>query len=173
MLIDLILSKLPTKNQFKQVFNKFSLDNFYFIQDNDWDVLSDKNTDNSMIINITNTKYKKWRYFISIYINKKIENQKLVYFSTAKQLAQIADCDVICCYYDNEIINSSMNNNPFYDFAYINEHWYLIDDINADYANARLEGGEIKIIRCIDKEMEYFLAFGKYLRFFNLMRHQL
>lgn len=164
MLIDLILSKLPSENQFKQVFNELGFDNFYFIQDNDWGVLSDKNTDNSIIINITNTKDKKWRYFISIYINKKIENQKLVYFTTAKQLAQIADCNVICCYYDNEIINNPISNNPFYDFAYIDNHWYLIDDSNADYANDKLKGGEIKIIKSIDKEMAYFLEFGEYFR---------
>lgn len=164
MLIDLILSKLPTKNQFKQVFNELGFDNFYFIQDNDWDVLSDKNTDNRMIINITNTKYKKWHYFISIYINKKMENEKLVYFTTAKQLAQIADCDVICCHYDNEIINSPISNNPFCDFALINNHWYLIDDSNADYANDKLKGGEIKIIQSIDGQMEYFLEFGEYFK---------
>ena len=33
--------------------------------------------------------------------------------------AQITPYDVICGYYDNEMIKSPMSDNPFYEFAYI------------------------------------------------------
>lgn len=67
---------------------------------------------------------------------------------------------MICCYFDNHIINSNTKN-PYLDFAYIDKHWYLIDDINAAYANNR-HHGDITIIRCIDQEMNYFLTHGIY-----------
>lgn len=171
MHINLILSKKPNQNQLSQIFKDFGFETCAFLQENNWEILENNNS--QIIINFSKTKDKKWLCNLEIFVNKIIESEKLFYFKITKQIAQITDCDVICCYYDNEIIGSSIKNNPFYDFAYINEHWYLIDGINTDYANARLEGEEIKIIRCIDKEMEYFLAFGKYLRFYNLMRHQL
>lgn len=103
---------------------------------------------------------EKWRCYLDIFIHTIIENEKQFYFQIAKQIAIITPCDVICCYYDNEIIGNPTSNNPFYDFAYINQHWYWIDDSNADYTNDELNGGDIQIIQSIDKEMEYFLAFG-------------
>ncbi|MDO4441980.1 MAG: hypothetical protein Q4B81_07335 [Moraxella sp.] len=162
MNIDLILSKIPSQNQLSQIFKNFGFKTCVFLQENDWESL--ENDSSEIIVNFSKILDKKWRCYLDIFINKRIENEKLFYFTTAKQLAQIADCNVICCYYDNEIINNPPDNNHFYDFAYTNNHWYLIDDSNADYANDELKGGEIKIIKSIDKEMEYFLEFGKYLK---------
>lgn len=161
MNIDLILSKAPSQNQLSQIFKNFGFKTCVFLQENDWESL--ENDSSEIIVNFSKILDKKWLCHLDIFIDKHIENEKLVYFTTAKQIAQIADCDVICCYYDNEIINSPISNNPFYDFAYIDNHWYLIDDANADYANDELKGKDIKIIKSIDKNMEYFLECGKCL----------
>lgn len=78
----------------------------------------------------------------------------------AKNIANTALCDVVCCYFDNKIIND-ISYHPYLDFAYINKHWYLIDDINATYANDG-HHGNIIIVRYIDKEMHHFLTHGTY-----------
>lgn len=161
MYINLILSQTPTQHQLRQIFHQFGFRTCAFLQEYDWENL--ENDDNEIIVNFSKTIDKKWQCYLDIFIHTIIENEKLFYFKIAQQIAIMTLCDVICCYYDYEIINSPIQNNPFYDFAYINQHWYWIDDIDADYANARLEGGEIKIIKSIDKEMEYFLEFGNYL----------
>lgn len=161
MNIDLILSKIPNQKQLNHIFKEFGFKACVFLQENNWEIL--ENDDSEIIINFLDTIDQKWLCHLEIFIFKKIENEKLFYFIIAKQISQIINCDVICCYFDNEIINSLISNNPFYDFSYINHHWYLIDDSNADYANNELKGGEIKIIKSIDEEMEYFLASGDYL----------
>ncbi|WFF39125.1 hypothetical protein LU290_02535 [Moraxella nasibovis] len=162
MNIDLILSKIPSQNQLSQIFKNFGFKTCVFLQENDWESL--ENDSSEIIVNFSKILDKKWLCHLDIFIDKHIENEKLFYFQISKQIALIIPCDVICCYYDNEIINSPISNNPFYDFAYIDNHWYLIDDANADYANDELKGGDIKIIKSIDKEMEYFLLNKCYLK---------
>lgn len=161
MQIPLILSKMPIENQLSQVFKDFGFEACVFVRENDWS--SVKNNSSEVVIDFFKVIDKKWQHNLLISIHKKVENPKIFYLKLAKHIAQMTDCDVICCCYDNNITNDPIEMNPFYDFAYINQHWYWIDDIDADYANDRLEGGEIKIIKSIDKEMEYFLEFGNYL----------
>lgn len=160
MQIPLILSKLPTQNQLSQIFKNFGFENCAFIQENNREGLKN----NSEIeINYYKVIDKKWQHNLLIGVNKKMENAQLFHFKIAKQIALIADCNVVCCYYNPEIIGNPPSDNAFLDFAYINQHWYWIDDVESDYAHAILAGGEIKILRCIDREMEYFLEFGRYL----------
>lgn len=156
MYIDLILSKTPSQKELGQIFKEFGFKTCTFLQNSHWEIL--ENDDSEIIINFLSTIDKKWLCHLEIFVFKNIENEKLLYFTVAKQIAKITLCDVICCYYDGEVINSSIKDNPFYDFAYIDNHWYVIDDSNADYANDELKGGDIIIVNSIDRFMRCFLS---------------
>lgn len=159
MNLDLISSKIPTKQSLDRVFKNFGYDNYVMMTDHDWQ----NNASADVYIQTEPLIDKKWQCHLSIFCKDFFDDkisEKLLYFLMAKNIADINSCDVICCYFDNHIINSNTKN-PYLDFAYIDKHWYLIDDINTAYANNR-HHGDITIIRCIDQEMNYFLTHGIY-----------
>lgn len=153
MILDLITNLLPSNDDFWHIFDECHLGIFVLIKNNDWQSIYNP-TDN--IININTTCDKIWQYHISFYLNHTLDN-KWLYFNIAKMLGDVVPCDVTCCYYDNKIIKSPIHDNPFYDFAYIDGHWYLIDDNNADYANDKANDGNIIIVKSIDRQMNDFL----------------
>lgn len=156
MLLNLILSKSPTQTQLQHIFNEFGF-HCLFLQD-DYSHFSHKKY-TAHILNIQTTHDKYWQYELEMMINQEDIDEKWLYYSIAEKIAKITLCDVICCYYDSEIIHSDIIQNPYYDFAIIHQHWYLIDDVDADYANHHSTHGNIKIIKSIHKQMQYFLNF--------------
>lgn len=55
------------------------------------------------------------------------------------------------------IKDSNIYNDPYYDFAFINNDWYLINDVEMFGDNLDEIKESIIIIKSIDKEMIYFL----------------
>lgn len=168
MYVNLILSKLPNEKQFKQTFKGLGFDDCFIIKDeNDW-LNVPKNDNIACIYNTSPYRHKKWQYYIDIGISDKVvNNEKWLYFSIAKKIGELTPCDILCNYYDNDIINGNIHNDPYYDFAFIDNGWYLIDDVDLFYDNDLQEEdeskGDIIIVKSIDKEMAYFLKFGEYL----------
>lgn len=169
MLINLTLSALPSKPQFQQIFKELGFDDCFIIKDDD-DWLNAPNNDNiAFVYNISPYRHKKWQYYIDISISDKVVNdEKWLYFTIAKKIGELTPCDILCHYYDNDIINDNIHNDPYYDFAFIDNGWYLIDDVDLFYDD-NLEEVEknkrdIIIVKSIEKEMKYFLEFGEYFR---------
>lgn len=166
MYVNLLLSKLPNEKQFKQIFNELGFDDCFIIKDeNNW--LNTPNNHNiAFIYNISSYQHQKWQYYIDIGISDKVvNNEKWLYFSIAKKIGELTPCDILCHYYDNDIINGNIHNDPYFDFAFIDNGWYLIDDVEMfddDLDETNEIKGDIIIFKSIDREMEYFLASGDY-----------
>lgn len=158
MHINFIISKLPTKEQLDQIFLSFGIDKYTLLENHDWEIIPE-NTE--VIMNISQTNDKKWQYDLQL-IMKQDGDEQWFYYSLIKAFADITPCDVICCCYNHEIsgLPDECQNDPYYDFAYIDGHWYCIDDVNANYANDDVEKGDIIIINSIHETMERFLIFG-------------
>lgn len=167
MYINLLLSKLPTQSQFQQIFKELGFDGCHFIQNDDWE--NAPNNDNTVFIHrISPYHHQKWQYYLEIIISDRVVgNEKWLYFSIVKKIGELTSCDILCHYYDNDIINGNIHNDPYYDFAFIDNGWYLINDIEMfddDLDESDEIKGNIIIIKPIDKEMEYFLLNKCYLK---------
>lgn len=162
MHINLIIGRLPSKAQLDQVFLWFGIGKCVIIENHDWQNVP-QNT--NAIIDISKTSDKNWQYAVDVYLPHAIKtryDEKWFYFSFAKEIAKITPCNVVCCYYDHQIsgLPDECQNDPYFDFAYIDGHWYCIDDVNADYANNTTTGGQMVMVKSIHEPMEHFLKTG-------------
>lgn len=142
MQLDLILSSVPSKAQLNQALKSFGLGECAYITNHDWQNIPTAD----FYIQIQSLNDKHWQCRLSVFCTS-IDNEKiqesLLYFSMAKNIANTTLYDVVCCYFDNKIIND-ISYHPYLDFANDGHH------------------GNIIIVRCIDKEMHHFLTHGTY-----------
>lgn len=155
ILINLILSKFPNPQNIQNALKHLGY--IVQIENDDWENPNIKQAD--VLFELYPSKDDvKWVCILNIYIQKNQISpaiEKWFYFDCAKNIAETLACDVVCCCTDNAVVENT-ENNPYLDFAYINQTWFLVDDMGVKYIDEP-PNNSLKIIRSIQQEMEDYL----------------